>query len=132
MWGNCSYNSAMLRGDRGSGKADWISHTITQTSLAQSPHSLCSEHCTAQAHSDVIWHGIEQHKARCAKRTSTHSLSSPVCFFFTPLTLRTKYFFSSFIAFTGSLPFQCAFPKMFLSLKDMVYASMRFHISKIG
>ena len=76
---------------------------ITQTSLTQTSHSLCSEHRTAWASTDIILHALVDHRVymlahRYAKRASTqvNSFLSPVsCFFFfsfsfTPLTLRTK------------------------------------------
>lgn len=144
--GNYSYNSAILKGDRGSRKAEWISHTITQTSLTQTSHSLWSEHCkslywfNSTAYSATyILHAATPVWQEPSDYVDTQTQFSPVCFFFTPLTLKTKKFkvlafllhLKEDISYSSQVvPFQRTFPKqMFFGRKDEVYASTHNEIS---
>lgn len=122
--GNCCYNSAMLWRDGGSRKQTEFhrrSHKhhrlrpLIPSALNTTPHNLLILY-----HYSIILRTIVQHTTyinRCINKL--HKFSALSVYFTLPTLNET-----GFIVFTGSLPFQCSFPKqMFFGLKDKAYAS---------
>lgn len=130
--GSCSYNSAMLRGDKGcrkpsgfhtrSRKHHWL-RPLIPPALYTAPHELILIlYCVLQWNSKHTWRhtGMSRGCPSMLKLFFFFDFSL-VFSLFTPLTLSLRlwlknfYFLSLkmriFTVFAGSLPFHCAFPK---------------------